>query len=278
MRCPATTRRVPIRPLRRRLSSRCTTMNAVPARHRRTRRGLDRVEVGSRRPPRAPRPARRTRHPSPPTANPPRAPPNRTRGPPRTAELNVLDSAAERCTATTPSPPLSASALPVGSASSAGAAPAVVAWPRRGRRRAPRRHRRAGRCRRPGCAAAPAEFPTAATHPGQAAADESVTTMTAMAQPPRLPVVTPGLGEPLQHQFGDRLVRLEVPVDAVGIAATAHHLVGDSGFQIHERNVVLPRPFGDRGDGASRQRCDLAVGVGDVHRRASTPRTECRDG
>ena len=44
-----------------------------------------------------------------------------------TAVLNVLDSAAEMCTATTPSPPLSASACRYASINAAGAGPCVVA-------------------------------------------------------------------------------------------------------------------------------------------------------
>ena len=50
-------------------------------------------------------------------------------------------------------------------------------------------------------------------------------------------------GERLEHQLGDGLVGLEVPVDAVGVAAAAHDLFADGGLQIDERDVVLAPPM-----------------------------------
>ena len=90
---------------------------------------------------------------------------------------------------------------------------------------------------------------------GSSREDESVTTTTAMVRAD--PLGHPGLLQPLEHQFGDRLMGLEVPVDAVGITSAAHDLFGDGGFQIDQRNVVLLRPFGDRLDGARPAWCAL---------------------
>ena len=116
---------VPIRPLRRKLSSRCTTMKERP----RGTAALAAASTASRSSPAADeRAAATATNPTPAAAD--RAFTTRTAGPnsraTATAVLKVLDSAAERCTATTPSPPLSANALRYASARSAGAAPAVV--------------------------------------------------------------------------------------------------------------------------------------------------------
>ena len=56
-----------------------------------------------------------------------------------------------------------------------------------------------------------------------------------MAQPRGFSVGYAGLGQRLEHQFRDRLVGLEIPVDAVGIAPPTHHLFGHSGFVINQR-------------------------------------------
>ena len=87
-----------------------------------------------------------------------------------------------------------------------------------------------------------------------------------------------GLGQRLEHQFRDRPVRLEVPVDAIGIAATAHHLVGDRGFQVDQRNIVLAGPLGDRRDGARPAVMRLPVCLGDMHRRQRRDDRDTRAG
>ena len=79
--------------------------------------------------------------------------------------------------------------------------------------------------------------------------------------------VTPASARPFIISSATACVRLEVPVDAVRVAAPAHHLVADGGLQIDDRHVVLAPPRRDRGDRAVTPAVRLAVGVGDVHRR-----------
>src|SRR5215469_16371663 len=97
--------------------------------------------------------------------------------------------------------------------------------------------------------------------------DASVTTTTAMALPAWFLVAYPGFGQRLEHQLRDRLVSLEIPVDAVGIATPTHNVFGHSGFEIHQRNIVFLRPVRDRGRGPRTAMVSLAVRLSDVHRR-----------
>ena len=119
---------MPIRPLRRRLSSRCTTRNAPSA-----RRSISRAAAVFTSARLAPHGLVAS------AANPVPIPADRestTRTAPSSsaaaccAAPSVLDNAVDRCTATTPSLSLSASAARYTAAGSAGLAPAVLAWAR----------------------------------------------------------------------------------------------------------------------------------------------------
>src|SRR5882757_9279123 len=78
--------------------------------------------------------------------------------------------------------------------------------------------------------------------------DESVTTTTGML--PRILLLHTRFSERFEHQLGDRLVCLEVPVDAVRVAPPGHHLLFDRRLEVDKRYVMLPGPCGDRPDGA----------------------------
>ena len=75
-------------------------------------------------------------------------------------------------------------------------------------------------------------IPLAAACSEGSRAAESVTTTTGTASAHALVVRHSGLRECGEHQRCDRLVRLEVPVDTVGIAATGKHLIGDGLLEI----------------------------------------------
>ena len=61
-------------------------------------------------------------------------------------------------------------------------------------------------------------------------------------QPPESTVTTPASARPFIIRIGHRSVGLEVPVDAVGIAAAADDLVPHCGLEVDDRHVVLAVP------------------------------------
>ena len=103
-----------------------------------------------------------------------------------------------------------------------------------------------------------------------------MTTTTGMNSAARILVGDTGFGQRLEHQFRDRLMSFEVPVDPVGVAPAADNVFADSGFQVDQRDVVLLSPMGD-----SRDRAGPAV-MGLVRRSrrcaptAAMPRSGCR--